>query len=61
MKLVSTRLIVQDINTVVEFYEFVTGFSADWLAPVFAEIVTPGAVIAIGSEDTVALFKEGCA
>jgi uncharacterized glyoxalase superfamily protein PhnB len=61
MKLVSTRLIVQDINTVVEFYEFVTGVSADWLAPVFAEIVTPGAVIAIGSEETVALFKEGCA
>jgi len=35
MKLVSTRLIVQDINTVVEFYEFVTGVSADWLFPGF--------------------------
>lgn len=43
------------------FYELVTGFRADWLAPVFAEIVTPGAALAIGSAETVALFKEGSA
>lgn len=61
MKLVSIRLIVQDIKKVVNFYELITGHQAEWLAPVFAEIITPAAVIAIGSEETVALFKEGCA
>jgi uncharacterized glyoxalase superfamily protein PhnB len=45
----------------VAFYEMVTGLSADWLAPVFAEIVTPGATLAIGSSETVALWKAGSA
>ncbi|HIG8795942.1 TPA: VOC family protein [Raoultella terrigena] len=61
MKFVSVRLIVQNIKDVVQFYELVTRSKADWLAPVFAEIVTPVAVIAIGSVETVALFKEGSA
>jgi uncharacterized glyoxalase superfamily protein PhnB len=61
MKFVSTRLIVADIKAVVSFYEKLTGQSAEWLAPVFAEIVTPAAVLAIGSVETVALFKEGSA
>ncbi|MDQ0558469.1 putative enzyme related to lactoylglutathione lyase [Rhizobium mesoamericanum] len=59
MKLASTRLIASDIDRMVAFYELVTGCSADWLAPVFAEIVTPGASLAIGSVETVALFSEG--
>jgi uncharacterized glyoxalase superfamily protein PhnB len=45
----------------VGFYEMVTGQTAEWLAPVFAEIVTPSATLAIGSAETVALFKEGSA
>lgn len=49
MKFVSVRLIAQNIKDVVQFYELVTRSKADWLAPVFAEIVTPVAVIAIGS------------
>ncbi|WP_404680798.1 VOC family protein [Raoultella terrigena] len=61
MKFVSVRLIAQNIKDVVQFYEVVTRSKADWLAPVFAEIVTPVAVIAIGSVETVALFKEGSA
>lgn len=61
MKFVSVRLIAQNIKDVVLFYELVTRSKADWLAPVFAEIVTPVAVIAIGSVETVALFKEGSA
>ena len=61
MKLASTRLIAADIKGMVAFYEMVTGLSADWLAPVFAEIVTPGATLAIGSVETVALWKEGSA
>lgn len=61
MKFASTRLIAADIRAMVGFYEMVTGQSAQWLAPVFAEIVTPSATLAIGSAETVALFKEGSA
>lgn len=61
MKFASTRLIAADINALVGFYEKVTGQTAEWLAPVFAEIVTPAATLAIGSAETVALFKEGSA
>ena len=61
MKLASARLIVADIKKVVGFYEMVTGQAAEWLAPVFAEIVTPAAALAIGSAETVALFREGSA
>ena len=38
-----------------------TGQKAEWLAPVFAEVVTPAATLAIGTAETVALFKEGSA
>jgi len=58
MKLASVRLIAADIKVMVSFYEMVTGLPADWLAPVFAEIVTPAATLAIGSTETVALWKE---
>jgi uncharacterized glyoxalase superfamily protein PhnB len=61
MNLASIRLITNDIKTMVSFYEMVTGLPADWLAPVFAEIVTPAATLAIGSVETVALWKEGSA
>jgi uncharacterized glyoxalase superfamily protein PhnB len=61
MKFASIRLIARDIKAVVGFYEEVTGKRADWIAPVFAEIVTPAAAIAVGSAETVALFKEGSA
>ncbi len=61
MKLASTRLIASDIKKMVGFYEMVTGQAAEWLAPVFAEIVTPSAALAIGSAESVALFREGSA
>ncbi len=61
MKFASIRLITGDIKTMVGFYEMVTGQSAEWLAPQFAEIVTPVATLAIGSTETVALFKVGSA
>lgn len=61
MKFASTRLIAADIKAMVSFYEMVTELPADWLAPVFAEIVTPAATLAIGSAGTVALWQEGSA
>ncbi len=61
MKLASTRLIAADIRSMVSFYEMVTGLEADWLSPFFAEIVTPAATLAIGSVETIVLWKEGSA
>jgi len=61
MKFASTRLVANDIKAMVAFYETITGQQAEWLAPVFAEFVTSAATLAIGSADTVALFKEGSA
>lgn len=61
MKFASTRIIARDIKAMVAFYEMVTGYKAEWLAPVFAEIVTPTATIAFGAPETVAVFKEGSA
>lgn len=61
MKFASTRIITADAKQLVAFYEMVTNVKAQWLAPLFAEIVMPGAVLAIGSSETVALWKEGSA
>ncbi len=61
MKFASVRLIAAEIKAMVVFYEMVTGQAADWLAPQFAEIVTPAATLAIGSGETVAAFREGSA
>ena len=61
MRFASTRLIARDIEVLVSFYEKLTDEKAEWLAPVFAEIVTPAATLAFGTAETVALFKEGSA
>ncbi|ALH81126.1 VOC family protein [Sphingopyxis macrogoltabida] len=61
MKFASTRLIAADIHAMVDFYEMVTARPAEWLAPQFAEIVTPAATLAIGAAETVALFRDGSA
>jgi uncharacterized glyoxalase superfamily protein PhnB len=61
MKFASTRIITADVKQLVAFYELIANVKAQWLAPAFAEIVLPGAVLAIGSSETVALWKEGSA
>lgn len=61
MKFASVRIIAADIGSMVAFYEMVTGIKAQWLTPVFAEIVMPGATLAIGAAETVALWQEGSA
>jgi uncharacterized glyoxalase superfamily protein PhnB len=61
MNFASTRLTVADIKTMVAFYEMVTRARAEWLAPVFAEIVTPAATLAFNATETVCAFKEGIA
>ncbi|WP_405138746.1 VOC family protein [Nocardia sp. NBC_01388] len=61
MKLVSIRLITDNIQRLVGFYEQVTGVEATWATPDFAEIGTPAGTLAIGSTRTVALFGAGSA
>ncbi|WP_217615245.1 VOC family protein [Cellulomonas sp. GbtcB1] len=58
---VSIRLITDDLDAMVAFYEQLTGTTALRPAPVFAEIVTPTATLAIGSTATVPLFAPGSA
>lgn len=61
MKLVSIRLITDDIQRLVSFYRHVTGVEPRWATTDFAEIVTPAGTLAIGSTRTVALFAAGSA
>ena len=56
MDLASIRIITDDLDRLVEFYEQVTGVRAERPAPVFAEVVLPSATIAIGHSQTVPLF-----
>ncbi|WP_030442788.1 VOC family protein [Actinoplanes subtropicus] len=61
MTLASIRIITADVARLTDFYELVTGRSARRFTPDFAEIVTPGATLAIGGVATVKLFGEGSA
>lgn len=61
MKLVSIRIITADVKRLVSFYETVTAVDAVWATELFAEIPTPVGTLAIGSEETVALFGAGSA
>jgi uncharacterized glyoxalase superfamily protein PhnB len=52
----SIRIITDDLDGMVAFYERVTGTTALRRAPVFAEIVTGGLVLALGTPATVAVL-----
>lgn len=61
MRLASIRIITDDLDEMVAFYETVTGITADRPAPPFAELVSSSGTLAIGHSQTVALFGEGAA
>ncbi|APO46033.1 glyoxalase [Paenibacillus xylanexedens] len=61
MNFASVRIITDDVDRLVEFYEKITGVSAKRHAPVFAELVMPSCTIAIGHSQTVQLFGTGSA
>ena len=61
MKLASIRIIPDDLDRMVAFYEKTTGITAQRPAPPFAELVSPSATLAIGHSQTVALFGDGSA
>ena len=58
MEFASVRIITDDLDRLVAFYERVLDAPAARPAPVFAEFRTPTATLAIGSAATVAMLGE---
>ncbi|MFI2752525.1 VOC family protein [Cellulomonas sp. P22] len=61
MRLAATRIITDDLDRLVTFYERVTGTPAHRLHPLFAELRTPSGTLAIASSQTVPLLGDGSA
>ena len=59
MNFASVRIITDDVDRLVAFYEKVLGVSALRPAPVFAELVAPSCTLAIGHTQTAQLFGAG--
>jgi catechol 2,3-dioxygenase-like lactoylglutathione lyase family enzyme len=57
MDFASARIITDDLDAMVEFYEKITGITADWPAPVFAELHYPSCTLALGHTKTAELFN----
>lgn len=56
MNLVSIRIITENIDNLINFYEQVSGFSVVRYTPDFAELQTKTATLAIGSINTLQFF-----
>ena len=61
MQLAATRIITDDVDALVNFYEKVTGIEVHRLHPLFAELRTPAGTVAISSAQTVPLIGENAA
>lgn len=61
MQLAATRIITDDVDALVAFYETATGATADRLHPMFAELRTPSGTLAIASSATVPLLGDNAA
>lgn len=61
MQFAATRIITDDVDGLVAFYERVTGLVARRLHPLFAELATASGTLAIASSQTVPLLGEGAA
>ena len=61
MHLAATRIITDDVDTLVAFYERVTGATAARLHPLFAEVRTDTGTLAIASSATIPLLGEDAA
>lgn len=61
MDFAATRIVTDDVDRLVAFYERVTGVAADRLHELFAEVRTPSGTLAISSSATVPLLGEGAA
>lgn len=56
MDLASIRMITDDLERVLQFYEQVTGVAAVRYTPAFAELIMPSCTLAIGHTQTTQLF-----
>jgi uncharacterized glyoxalase superfamily protein PhnB len=56
MSFASVRIITDDLEGMVAFYERITGQPAERPAPVFAQFTGPGGTLAIASTATVAML-----
>ncbi|WP_010523817.1 VOC family protein [Nesterenkonia sp. F] len=61
MQLAATRIITDDVDALVAFYETATGITPERLHPMFAELRTPSGTLAIASSATVPLLGENVA
>ncbi|MFB7303043.1 MULTISPECIES: VOC family protein [Heyndrickxia] len=61
MNFASVRIITDDVDRLVNFYEKVMSVSAERPAAAFAELVVPSCTLAIGHSKTVPLFGAGSA
>lgn len=61
MQLAATRIITDDVDRLVAFYESITGATAMRLHPLFAELRTDAGTLAIASSATVPLLGDGSA
>lgn len=61
MQFAATRIITDDVDTLVAFYERVTGATAARLHPLFAEVRTDTGTLAIASSATIPLLGEHAA
>lgn len=61
MNLISIRIITDDVTGMADFYERITGLTAERQGDIFAELRSASGTLAIGSTKTVALFGPGSA
>ncbi|ALX66624.1 VOC family protein [Microbacterium sp. XT11] len=61
MQLAATRIITDDVDALVAFYESATGIAVQRLHPMFAELRTTTGTLAIASSSTVPLLGDGVA
>ena len=61
MRLAATRIITDDVDSLVAFYERVMGATAARLHPLFAEVRTDTGTLAIASSATIPLLGENAA
>ena len=59
MNFASVRIVTEDIRRLVSFYEAVTGLTAAWAAPEFAEITTGAFTLAFSSTAAMQRFQPG--
>jgi uncharacterized glyoxalase superfamily protein PhnB len=61
MKFASVRVVTNDLENLIGFYQNLSGMAASRLAEGFAELHFDGAVLALSSEQLIKLFNAGAA